>query len=408
MKLGIIGAGISGLSLGKILKSQYEIEVLEKESVPGGIARVKEINGIPYHTTGGHCLNSKKKEVMDFIFNEIMPREQWHQIIRNSKINFNGHLINYPIEFSIKEIAEFDMALALKMTKDFFCAPKTGDGPLDEWFANYFGNAIAHEYLIPYNKKIWDRDPTTMDSLWVRDKLPIPNDKDFFVGLIKNNRDTMPHSAFYYPNLNSQNYFIGALAKGLDITYSYNVKKIEKIGTKWIINGEKSFDKLVSTAPLKELPLMVENCPQEIIACSEKLKSNSVTTVFWKNEPVDSTWIYYPSKDIVFHRQINIGQFIKPAQNYCITEVIGKKNYEEVTNFNHKTLGLKAPLDFHVSGHAYVVFDKNHKSCTTAIKKYCDTIGISSLGRFGEWEYYNMDVCIEKALNLAQKLSVYS
>ena len=34
------------------------------------------------------------------------------------------------------------------------------------------------------------------------------------------------------------------------------------------------------------------------------------------------------------------------------------------------------------------------------LKKY----NIFLLGRFAEWEYYNMDICIEKSLELSKKL----
>ena len=39
MKIGIIGAGVTGLSMAQLLKDKYEIEVLEKNSIFGGIAR---------------------------------------------------------------------------------------------------------------------------------------------------------------------------------------------------------------------------------------------------------------------------------------------------------------------------------------------------------------------------------
>ncbi|EAI6045415.1 nucleotidyl-sugar pyranose mutase, partial [Campylobacter jejuni] len=59
MKIGIIGAGISGMSLARMLKVDFEVEILEKDSVVGGIARTKDVDGKPYHVNGGHCFNSK-------------------------------------------------------------------------------------------------------------------------------------------------------------------------------------------------------------------------------------------------------------------------------------------------------------------------------------------------------------
>lgn len=68
MKIGVLGAGISGLSISKLLQKHFEVEILEKNEVCGGIARTKDIDGITYHKIVGHCFNTKNKEVLDFVY----------------------------------------------------------------------------------------------------------------------------------------------------------------------------------------------------------------------------------------------------------------------------------------------------------------------------------------------------
>ena len=85
MKICIIGAGISGLTAGKILAKNHEVTIYEKNDVIGGIARTKDVNGLSYHMIGGHCLNSKNKKVMDYIFKEVLPKENWHKVKREAK-----------------------------------------------------------------------------------------------------------------------------------------------------------------------------------------------------------------------------------------------------------------------------------------------------------------------------------
>lgn len=41
MKICVIGAGISGLSIAQLLKDHFEVEVLESDSTIGGIAKTK-------------------------------------------------------------------------------------------------------------------------------------------------------------------------------------------------------------------------------------------------------------------------------------------------------------------------------------------------------------------------------
>lgn len=65
---------------------------------------------------------------------------------------------------------------------------------------------------------------------------------------------------------------------------------------------------------------------------------------------------------------------------------------------------LKKSLDYNVAEHAYVFFDLNYTQAKAGAISYLDSLGIYSHGRFGEWEYYNMDVCIKRSINLAKNI----
>lgn len=403
-KIGIIGAGISGLSLGQFLNNNFEIEILEKDSIIGGIARTKDVNGIAYHTVGGHCLNSKNQKVMKFIFEKILSKNNWHQVERVSKIFLENSFISYPIEFAVKEIAKFDKQLAFNITKDFLSSKELDAENLEDWFRQTFGDTLAEKYFIPYNTKIWQSKPCDMSYEWIKDKLPIPNKKDFFESLIEDKKDTMPHSTFFYPNSNNQNSFIDALASELNIITNFKVDSIKKEGNTWLINNSKRYDILVSTMPLDELPFILENTSNEVLKETKKLKYNKVTNMLWKSKPTKNTWTYYPQGDTIFHRHIHIGNFFNPVKNYTITEAMGEHSYDEMAENGKKFDYLEEPLDHNVSKHAYVVYDKNYKESTKKIKDFMENENLFLLGRFGEWEYYNMDICIEKAMELTKKL----
>lgn len=405
MNIGIIGAGISGLSIGQLLKDRYQVTILEKEEEIGGIAKTKIVNGVTYHPVGGHCFNSKNKEVLDFIFNNILPKEKWHLIKRDSKIYFKKHYISYPIEFSVKEIFKFNKQLAFNIVYDFFNSEFENPDNLEDWFKQKFGNMLANEYFIPYNKKIWKADLKKMIPLWVKDKLPIPDKMSFFKSLISQQKDSMPHSVFYYPNTNNMSSFIEALAKDLKIITSYEVRSIKRESGHFLINGEKRFDILINTSPLDGLPFLINNCPENVIDAASKLRYNKVTTTLWKSKNVnDRTWTYFPDEDIIFHRNIHIGNFFVPKKNYTITESIGAYSFEETVKSAKKIDYLIEPIDFNISEHAYVVFDSNYERSVSIIKQFLDRIGLYTLGRFGEWDYYNMDISIEKAMELSKKL----
>jgi len=405
MKIGVLGSGISGLSFARLAHKEFEVELLEREKIHGGIARTKEVEGITYHTVGGHCFNSKYQEVLDFVFGEILSKDQWHTVQRDAVIKLQGNEVAYPIEYSIKQIFDFNPELAINITRDFLAAENAGPFKnLEDWFRKKFGDTLADNYFIPYNNKIWNKHPSEMSPAWVEGKLPIPDKTSFFKGLIGNASDTMPHSIFHYPNSNDQNSFIDELASGLNITYNYKVEKIVFNSNKWIINDDKEYDIIVSTLPLDILPKLIVDIDDRILEEARKLKYNKVTTMLWETEETNRTWTYIPESGNFFHRYIHIGSFFKPKRNYSITEVVGEKTYEEMVENGKKDPFLLRPVDYNVSDHAYVVFDENYEQATTKVKQYLTEKGIYTLGRFGEWQYYNMDVCIKSSIDLFEKI----
>jgi protoporphyrinogen oxidase len=408
MNICIIGAGVTGLATGRLLSKNHNVTIYEKEEIIGGIAKTDCIKGITYHTVGGHCLNSKNKKVMNFIFNEVLSADKWHLVKRKAKINLDGNFVSYPIEFSIKEIAKFDNVLAFNITKDFLAAEGKEIDNLSDWFVSKFGRTLAEKYFIPYNKKIWNMDLEKMSYSWVEGKLPLPNKKDFFQALIGNSRDSMPHNEFYYPNTNNQHTFVKELGNGLNIENNVEITSIEKLEDGWLVNNIFKFDTVISTLPLNILPKIIKKTPKRIINCAKKLKYNKVTNMLWETDPIDLTWSYYPSEDTIFHRHIHIGNFFNPKTDHTITECIGEYSYKDMLEAGKKYPYLLKPIGFNVSDHAYVVYDQNYKASLSCIKKYLKLIGIHSIGRFGEWKYYNMDNCIEAAMKLSEKLNQHA
>lgn len=405
LKIGVLGGGISGLSVARLLNNLYDVEVLEALPVCGGIARTTNVNGIAYHTVGGHCFNSKHQDVLSFVFDEVLPLDQWNKIERKSKIKFHGYEVDYPIEFSIKQIYEHDKELAKNLTLDFLNS--TDDGKysnLEEWFQKKFGNSFAEEYFIPYNRKIWNNEPRNMSYLWVEDKLPIPDKDSFFEGLISNIKDKMSHAAFYYPKSNNQNTFLDALANGLNVKNNYKVTSIQlnQSTNKWIVNNKDTFDLLINTTPLDKLISLFSDAPENVQKMAGALRKNGVSNILWETQETDKTWTYIPDKDYLFHRYIHIGSYFTPRRNISISEVIGSHSKEEMAKAGSSDDFLIRPLAHSTSEYAYVIFDENYTEATTKIKEYLQEKGIYTLGRFGEWQYYNMDICIKKAIDLSK------
>lgn len=397
----IFGAGVTGLSIAKLLHPHAQVTILEQENQIGGLARTKIIDGdVAYHLVGGHCFNSKYPEVMDFVFQQL-PQDNWHKIQRISRINFGDYEVNYPIEFAMKEIFAHNPQLAMDMTRDFLSANDDGEyRNLEEWFRKKFGDTLCNHYFLPYNTKIWGKAPHEMSPTWVEDKLPIPDKTSFFASLLSTQKDTMAHSSFYYPNSNNQQTLFEALAKGLDIRLNTKVDKVERKGEVWRVNDIYEADILISTIPIKTLPSLIAGTPVEVLEHARQLKYNKISNVIWRSRATEKTWTYQPLASCKFHRYIHIGSFHSPARGYTITEMMGEHSFDEMVSYGQQDPFLIEPLAHNTSEHAYVVYDDQRSAALSALQSYLKSLGVHSIGRFGQWDYFNMDVCIKQSLNL--------
>ena len=405
-KIAVIGAGISGLTLAKMMSQVkgFHVSVFEKSEDVGGIAKVRMVGDFPYHKIGGHCFNSKHPEVLDFIFNNVLEKDEWNLIERKASILFKGTRLDYPIEFSMKRLYESQPELALEFIEDYLNADHKKVDNLADWFVSNFGKSLAEQYFIPYNKKIWGRDPSEMSPDWVVDKLPQPNKKSFIKGLFSSASDNMPHSTFYYPKCGSQNRLIDSLASGLNIKKSSKVENIKKDEDGSFSILDERFDIVIYTGPMNKAHEVFNIGDSKVLNAINDLKYNKVTTMLWESKSTDFTWTYLPDEDVLFHRMIHIGNFTQNSYPVTITETVGEVSYDDMVEAGKKIDMLLNPLDYNVSDHAYVVFDKLIDENKSIIKDYFADSNVHFLGRFGQWDYFNMDVCMLEAMKLRDML----
>lgn len=98
-RVAVIGAGISGLTVAQLLKDNYDVTVYEKGDKPGGLIKCDRVQGSLFHTCGGHVLNSKYPEVLDWLRGFVNLETEYVKANRNSCVVFDekSH-IPYPIE----------------------------------------------------------------------------------------------------------------------------------------------------------------------------------------------------------------------------------------------------------------------------------------------------------------------
>ena len=414
MRIAVFGAGVSGLTAARLLKEKgHSVTVFEKNSTIGGLARTRFTDGYLYDPHGGHIFNSKHKEVVDWVFS-ILPKESWQYTVRNAKIFFNGKYVSYPFELSL---CELDIDDAVECVHDFILS-QNGSEPTNfkDWLTWNFGKAIADYYMIPYNEKIWAYPLEDMETQWMQGKMPLPTKKEMIRSMLLKNPSErkMPHSTFYYPLNGGIQTMVDAIAQGLDIKKSYKIEYARKENEMWKINDEQNFDMVISTIPLPELPMFM-SLPDEINKHIADLKFNSLTTVLFDCPKTDITWLYIPSHDYRSHRvgyQSTLTPNATPdkGKGLAAFEIIGSEfsvtdDFAKRADILPKELGFNRVIDHEFTKYAYVIHDTNYRKNTEAIRAYFSKdSSFKLLGRWGTWNYKNMDLCMLDAMELVKNI----
>lgn len=403
--VGIIGSGISGVSSARLLKEKkIESVIYESKNQIGGLISCKSSDGVLFHKTGGHVFNTKNEKVKKWFFSHFEIDKDFLKTTRNAKILLNDNLINYPIENSIYQLPkEIGNKIIIELLKN----PKIDRDSFASYLESTFGPTLYKLYFEPYNKKIWQHDLEDMSLEWLKEKLPMPNKTDIFSNNIyKSEENNMAHSTFFYPKKGGSQFIIDKIGEDLDVRLNQEINRIELKNDKWYIEGNV-FDKIIYTGNITKLPNVIKGIDLSEFDFSS-FKSHGTTTVLCEVESNDMSWLYIPEKNIQAHRIIMTGNFSKTNNGKfkctATIEFSKKLSKEKIHSECNKLEIIKTILDYNYTRDSYVIQDSNTRKKVIELKKILNTKKFFLLGRFAEWEYYNMDNAIASAMDLTEKL----
>lgn len=406
----IIGAGISGLSIARMLKSKgCEVIIFEKESSPGGLIRCERIKGTLYHCVGGHVFNSKNEEVLNWFWQQC-DKNDFRLASRYAIVTLaDGTRIDYPIENHLYQMTAEMRNSIISDLLEIVAHGYPEDNNFDDFLRHRFGETLYNEYFAPYNRKIWQRPLTDVPLTWLEGKLPMPSVKEIFAANIGHIKETnMVHSTFHYPRNNGSQHIADTFADGLDIRYNASIKQIYQHNSKWIVNGE-SVDRVIFCGNVRQLPDMLTDTGIQLNGL-EQLEYHGTTSVLCEIESNPYSWIYMPSEDHKSHRIICTGNFAESNSPVGITtatiEFSEEMDYEQIVEqLRHIPFSPKY-VAHRYTACTYPVQNSQTRDIIAVAKTQLEPKGIYLLGRFAEWEYYNMDAAIDAGMKLCARLGL--
>lgn len=428
----IVGAGLAGLTAAHTFQRAGDLDwtVLEREATPGGHARSMQIDGYVFDF-GPHILftaePAMERLIRDLLGGNLRSQERraliYHQQYDiHTRFPFQAHLYGLPVPLVHECLIGLVGAVEARARGEFDPAN------YEEWMRATFGDGIADRLMIPYARKLWTVEPSTMAFDWIGRRVPTPDVERVLLGALTDDVEQIGATAqFWYPWEGGIEALATALASRIQrIELGRELQQID-LGRRVLTlrDGEELlFDKLLLTLPLCSLPDYITNVPPRVAKACRGLEYQGILNV---NLGVDrpnvsaAHWVYFYEDQFPFHRLSFPGNF-SPRN---VPE--GKSSISiEVAFSRHRPLDSAVTIDKTIAAlrsadilsqddtielvhaqeivPAYVVYDLHHRENVRAVRSWLLSQGVWTAGRFGEWGYLNMDHAMKSGHVVAEEI----
>ena len=433
MRVLILGGGLAGITLAYFLQDRADItaiDILEKEDKTGGLCRSFQHDGITVDI-GPHILFSQDKETLGLMLNVL--GENRHELRRSNRILHRGRFVQYPFENDLSKLPPDDCAKCV----DSFLRNPYRDYPADnmlQFFLKTFGEGITNLYLRPYNEKIWKFDPSFMDTQMV-ERIPRPPDEDIIRSASGETVDGYVHQLYFsYPKTGGIEALVDAFAERLNdkvrIHVSCEVTSAAKTDSGWRVSAggaDYESDGLVSCIPVNALTEIFSGIDDETVARGRDLRYNNIViavATVKEDRAGDNFAFMIADCDVIFHRLSKLDflgeNYHKPGTVTYMMEYtyrdgdpvagMADEQLSGVFTDGLKRIGFIKEADEIESftlrrfPFAYIIYDLRHRENMTAIRDYFSNQGLFLNGRFGNFEYWNMDKIVAESKKLSERV----
>ena len=413
----IIGAGVTGLSASRLLKAKgHSTIILEKSNTPGGLIKCDRVEGHLFHRVGGHVFNSKNQSVTNWFWNQFNKEDEFFGAKRHASVFMNDLFLGYPFENNLYNLDANTIKAVINeiidLEKSGYKSPDSYSN-FEEFLKGNFGTTLYELYFRPYNHKIWKTDLSKVALPWLDGKLPMPNYREVILSnILRAEEQGMVHSSFFYPKQNGSQFIADRMAEGSNIITNSEVKRIEQLGDKWVVNGEYSADNIIYTGDIRCLDDLLASASSEtraLLATLKNLKSNGTSNLLCETDEMPYSWLYLPESKISAHRIIYTGNFSNSNQpangrKSCTVEFSGKTDIAVMEREIKHLPGNLKMISSNYEPNSYVIQQNGDREKINHLKEILAPTGFYLAGRFAEWEYHNMDKAIESAMGVVDKI----
>lgn len=418
-KIIILGAGISGLGAGYSLRRKgISAILLEKDSTYGGLCGNFEIDGFRFDRFVHFSFSNSEK--VNELFSLSSPDIISH--IPNPYNIYNGKWIKHPAQNNLYPLSEEEKR---RIVADFRNRPQISDinniSNYEEWLRLQYGNYFAEHFPMAYTRKYWMCEARDLEIKWIGSRLYQPSIEEVVLGCQSVDTPVTYYAKeMRYPQKGGFKTFMKILVENLDIRYQSEVVEIFPLGkTVRTSTGEiYQYDKLISSLPLPEVLKLINNVPVEVenagnqLRCtcgyqvSIGLKTRNIPPYLWwyiYDEDILPARAYSPSlksSDNVPEGCSSLQLEIYCERNRYTREELLEKSVDKLIALDIIKKDDILFIDVRFEKYANVIFDYNIYKSRKIVRDYLTSLGIDTIGRFGEWDYLWSDQSLLSGINI--------
>ena len=413
----ILGAGIAGLGASYALNERGESSVvLEKNPAYGGLCNSFEIQGFRFDRFVH--LSFTKDERVNNIFHGSSPEVITH--IPNPFNLYHNIWIKHPAQNNLYPLPELEKKLILD---GFFSRPLAPQkvNNYEEWLRIQYGDYFAEHFPMVYTRKYWMHEARDLRTEWIGIRLYQPSVEEVIQGCkTPDTPVTYFAKQMRYPEKGGIMAYLKSMAAVADIRCNAEVREIDLVNKLVTTKDGRIFryDRLISSLPLTEIIPMLRDVPDSVLDATSQLDYTSgyhvSVALKTKNIPPYLWWYIYDEEILaarVYSPSLKSPDNAPEGCSSLQMEVYCKENQYTEQQLIDGTVGkliergiLNAEdiLFTHVGFEKFanIVFTEPIYEARRVVRDYLSSVGIETIGRFGEWDYLWTDQSLLSGLKI--------
>jgi protoporphyrinogen oxidase len=438
----IIGAGPAGLSAAYALTSDgVRPVVLEQADKVGGIARTEVFQGYRFDI-GGHRFFSRDQEILR-LWQEMLGPDLL-KVPRLSRISYDGHLLNYPLELT-NALSHLGVLESIRIVLSYLKArllPHRDDHTFEGWVTNRLGRRLFESFFRPYTEKVWGIPCSEIEADWAAQRISGLSIRTalanalFGTGAV----DTLI-SEFQYPVLGPgmmwERFREVVESRGAEVQLGTRVLRIEIEGNRVrnvvALRDQKTVEiageHYVSSMPLNDLLAAISPPPTgEVLEAARRLRYRAfllVGLIIDRADLFPDNWIYVHDPNLKVGRIQNFKNWSAamvpdPSKTGLGLEYFCDEGDQIWSMPDQQLIDLAAVELVHLGlaqagevvggvvyrqSKAYPVYDRGYRERLEVIQRYLETLdNLQTIGRSGTHRYNNMDHSMLTGIAAARRL----